>query len=84
MLNRVPFVKAPNIHFILAPSNALKLIYHWSCQTTITNVIQWVKVRFQGGIGQWIVNYTDVYCPKLYNHVILCDGSKTLGTLIEL
>jgi len=30
--------------FEIAPSNALKLIYHWSCQTTITNVIQWVKV----------------------------------------
>jgi len=30
--------------FEIAPTNALKLIYHWCCQTTITNVIQWVKV----------------------------------------
>jgi len=26
------------------PTVLLKLIYHWACQTSITNVIQWVKV----------------------------------------
>jgi len=27
-----------------SPTVVLKLIYHWSCQTNINNVIQWVKV----------------------------------------
>lgn len=27
-----------------APSVLLKLIYHWSCQTNVQNVVQWVKV----------------------------------------
>jgi hypothetical protein len=26
------------------PAVILKLIYHWSCQTNIPNVSQWVKV----------------------------------------
>lgn len=26
------------------PSVLLKLIYHWSCQTNVQNVVQWVKV----------------------------------------
>ncbi len=27
------------------PAVILKLIYHWSCQTNIPNVSQWVKVK---------------------------------------
>jgi hypothetical protein len=27
-----------------APAVVLKLLYHWSCQTNIPNVAQWVKV----------------------------------------
>lgn len=27
-----------------APTVLLKLIYHWTCQTNVTNVVQWVKV----------------------------------------
>lgn len=27
-----------------APTVLLKLIYHWACQTTANNVVQWVKV----------------------------------------
>ena len=27
-----------------APTVLLKLIYHWACQTTISNVVQWVKI----------------------------------------
>ena len=26
------------------PMSLLKLIYHWACQTSVSNVIQWVKV----------------------------------------
>lgn len=33
------FEGAPN-----PPSCILKLIYHWSCQTNIQNIVQWVKV----------------------------------------
>ena len=27
-----------------APTVLLKLLYHWSCQTNIPNVVSWVKV----------------------------------------
>ncbi len=26
------------------PAVLLKLIYHWACQTTVANVVQWVKI----------------------------------------
>ena len=29
-----------------SPTVVLKLIYHWSCQTNIQNVVQWVKVDY--------------------------------------
>ena len=29
-----------------SPTVVLKLIYHWSCQTNIQNVMQWVKVDY--------------------------------------
>ena len=29
-----------------SPTVVLKLLYHWSCQTNIQNVIQWVKVDY--------------------------------------
>jgi len=28
-----------------APTVVLKLLYHWSCQTSISNILQWVKVE---------------------------------------
>lgn len=27
-----------------SPTVLLKLIYHWACQTTVANVVQWVKI----------------------------------------
>lgn len=27
-----------------APTMLLKLIYHWSCQTNVQNITQWVKI----------------------------------------
>jgi hypothetical protein len=27
-----------------SPTVLLKLIYHWACQTTVSNVVQWVKI----------------------------------------
>ena len=33
----------------ISATSVLKLIYHWSCQTTITNVENWVKVRKKRG-----------------------------------
>lgn len=39
VFNRSVFEGAP-----YAPTVLLKLIYHWVCQTNVTNVVQWVKV----------------------------------------
>jgi hypothetical protein len=39
VFNRSIFEGAP-----YAPTVLLKLIYHWVCQTNVTNVVQWVKV----------------------------------------
>jgi pogo transposable element with ZNF domain len=39
VFNRSVFEGAP-----YAPTVLLKLIYHWTCQTNVTNVVQWVKV----------------------------------------
>ena len=39
VFNRSIFEAAP-----YAPTVLLKLIYHWVCQTNVTNVVQWVKV----------------------------------------
>lgn len=39
VFNRSIFEGAP-----YAPTVLLKLIYHWTCQTNVTNVVQWVKV----------------------------------------
>uniref|UniRef100_W8APY9 Uncharacterized protein n=1 Tax=Ceratitis capitata TaxID=7213 RepID=W8APY9_CERCA len=38
------------------PSCILKLIYHWSCQTNIQNVVQWVKVDnvYIKGVYTWL------------------------------
>ncbi|XP_055854419.1 uncharacterized protein LOC129918093 [Episyrphus balteatus] len=45
------FEGAPN-----PPSCILKLIYHWSCQTNIQNVVQWVKVDnvYIKGVYTWL------------------------------
>jgi hypothetical protein len=39
VFNRSVFEGAP-----YAPTVLLKLIYHWTCQTNVSNVVQWVKV----------------------------------------
>lgn len=39
VFNKSVFEGAP-----YAPTVLLKLIYHWVCQTNVTNVVQWVKV----------------------------------------
>ena len=39
VFNRSIFEGAP-----YAPTVILKLVYHWTCQTNVTNVVQWVKV----------------------------------------
>lgn len=39
VFNRSIFEGAP-----YAPTVLLKLVYHWTCQTNVTNVVQWVKV----------------------------------------
>lgn len=38
------------------PSTLLKLIYHWSCQTNVQNVVQWVKVDnlYVKGLYAWL------------------------------
>ncbi|XP_017487415.1 PREDICTED: uncharacterized protein LOC108375777 [Rhagoletis zephyria] len=38
------------------PSCILKLVYHWSCQTNIQNVVQWVKVDnvYIKGVYTWL------------------------------
>jgi len=38
------------------PTFLLKLIYHWACQTSIQNVVQWVKVDsvYIKGIYTWL------------------------------
>lgn len=54
------------------PTILLKLIYHWSCQTSVQNVISWVKV-------------TNVYVKNFYTNLrSICtaavwDKSKLMG-----
>lgn len=76
------------------PSCILKLIYHWSCQTNIQNVVQWVKVDnvYIKGVYTWLraVCTLAVHqkCKKLggpekYVEVsiaaLIISGSKILG-----
>lgn len=61
------FQGAPHI-----PSVLLKLIYHWSCQTNVQNVVSWVKV-------------SSTYVKNFYTNLrsictaALCDKSKMMG-----
>lgn len=55
------------------PSLLLKLIYHWSCQTNVQNVVQWVKVDnlYVKGLYSWLRSVCTV---ALYQHLTLLGG----------
>lgn len=54
------------------PSVILKLIYHWSCQTNVSNVVNWVKVDnlYVKGLYTWLRSICSV---------ALCQHMKLLG-----
>jgi len=56
----------------VAPTSILKLIYHWSCQTTIVNVENWVKVGKD--VISRVFNYIRCVCT-----VVLQDRMYDLG-----
>lgn len=62
------------------PSVILKLIYHWSCQTNVQNVVQWVKVEnlYVKGLFTWL---RAVCTVALHQHMTLLGGS---GRKIEV
>lgn len=51
----------------------LKLIYHWSCQTNVQNVVQWVKVDnlYVKGLFTWLRSICTV---ALHQHMTLLGG----------
>lgn len=55
------------------PSVLLKLVYHWSCQTNVQNVVQWVKVS-NLFIKQFFASLRAVCTVALYNHFGLLGG----------
>ncbi|XP_055606963.1 uncharacterized protein LOC129754765 [Uranotaenia lowii] len=62
------------------PSVILKLIYHWSCQTNVSNVVNWVKVDnlYVKGMYTWLRSVCTV---ALSTHMKLMGGS---GKKIEV
>lgn len=58
-----------------APIVLLKLIYHWSCQTNVQNVIQWVKVDnlYVKGFFTWL---RAVCTVALHQHIQLMGGPQ--------
>lgn len=55
------------------PSVLLKLVYHWSCQTMVQNVTQWVKVDnlYVKGLFTWL---RAVCTVALHQHLTLLGG----------
>lgn len=55
------------------PSVILKLIYHWSCQTNVQNVVQWVKVDnlFVKALFTWLRGICTIALQK---HMQLFGG----------
>lgn len=62
------------------PSVILKLIYHWSCQTNVSNVVNWVKVDnlYVKGLYTWLRSICTV---ALSQHMKLLGG---IGKKIEV
>lgn len=62
------------------PSVILKLIYHWSCQTNVSNVVNWVKVDnlYVKGLYTWLRSVCTV---ALSQHMKLMGG---IGKKIEV
>ncbi|XP_058446535.1 uncharacterized protein LOC131427400 [Malaya genurostris] len=62
------------------PSVILKLIYHWSCQTNVSNVVNWVKVDnlYVKGLYTWLRSVCSV---ALSQHMKLLGG---IGKKIEV
>lgn len=58
-----------------APSLILKLIYHWSCQTNIQNVIQWVSVDnlYVKSLYSWLRSVCTV---ALHQHMTMLGGDN--------
>lgn len=56
------------------PSVLLKIIYHWSCQTNIQNVVQWVKVDnlYVKGLYTWLRSICTI---ALHQHMTLLGGA---------
>ena len=54
----------------ITPMVMMKLIYHWSCQTNINNVVQWVKVSHEVVDRVYTINrciaVAAVQVPNLY------------------
>ena len=48
-------------------TSVLKLIYHWSCQTSIANVENWVKVT----VGVIVVNYCTAFGFSIQDEIFI-------------
>lgn len=75
VFNGSPFEGSPH-----PPSVILKLIYHWSCQTNVSNVVNWVKVDnlYVKGLYTWLRSVCTV---ALCQHMKLMGG---IGKKIEV
>lgn len=62
------------------PTVIVKLIYHWSCQTNVQNVVQWVKVEnlFVKTMYTWL---RAICTMALWNHLPVFGGS---GASVEI
>ncbi|KOB75030.1 putative relative of woc [Operophtera brumata] len=62
------------------PSVLLKLVYHWSCQTNVQNVVQWVKVDnlYVKGLFTWL---RAVCTSAIHQHLGLMGGT---GKKVEI
>ena len=56
------------------PSILLKLIYHWSCQTVVQNVVQWVKVD-NTFVKEFYTKLRSICTLALYQHMAYMGGA---------
>lgn len=85
VFNRSIFEGAP-----YAPTVILKLIYHWTCQTNVTNVVQWVKVdnlylkNFYSWLRSVCTLALQTHMPKMGGHNKKIEiGVISLGTTTQ-
>ena len=63
-----------------APTSILKLMYHWSCQTNINNVVQWVKAD-QSVVSKYYEVFRAVCVATVQEEVVNLGGP---GKAVEI